>query len=178
MSPNERLFLVGYRGTGKSTVAHLLAGRLGWDWLDADTLLEEQYGGTIQEIFAAEGEVGFRLREHDVLRQLNRRQRHVIATGGGVILAKANRELLRKSGKVVWLQADPETIWQRLQTDATTAARRPPLTVGGLPEVVQLLQVREPLYRECADWTVDTAGHTPEEVVALILNWWNVGRLS
>jgi shikimate kinase len=169
----ERLFLVGYRATGKTTVARLLAERLGWDWLDADTVLEAQFGGTIRQIFAAEGEPGFRLREYDVLKQLCRRQRHVLATGGGVILAESNREVMRRTGKVVWLQADAETIWRRLQADATTAERRPPLTVGGLPEVVQLLRLREPLYRASADWTVDTTGHTPEEVAELILNWWS-----
>jgi shikimate kinase len=173
MSRNERLFLVGYRGTGKSTVAGLVGRRLGWQAVDADSILEALAGKTIREIFAEEGEAGFRSREELVLKDLCRRPRHVIATGGGVVLAAGNRSTMRHAGKVIWLRADVETIWQRLQADATTAERRPPLTVGGLQEVVQLLQVREPLYRECADWTVDTADHTPEEVAELILNWWS-----
>jgi shikimate kinase len=64
----------------------------------------------------------------------------------------------------VWLTADPATIWQRLQADATTVGRRPALTVGGLAEVEELLRVREPLYRACADLTVVTAGRSPEEI--------------
>jgi shikimate kinase len=173
MSRNECLFLVGYRGSGKSTVADLVARRLGWQAVDADAVLEAHAGKTIREIFADVGEAGFRSLEERVLQDLCRRPRHVIATGGGVVLAEGNRSRMRRAGKVVWLRADAEAIWQRLQGDATTAQRRPVLTVGGLPEVVQLLQVREPLYRASADWTVDTTGHTPEEVAEFILNWWS-----
>jgi shikimate kinase len=173
MSPTERLFLVGYRGTGKTTIAGLVAQRLSWQAVDADAVLEALAGKLIREIFAEEGEAGFRSREELVLEDLCHRSRHVIATGGGVVLAEGNRLKMRRSGKVVWLQADAETIWQRLQADPTTAARRPPLTLGGLPEIKQLLQVREPLYSECADWTVATASHTPEEVAERILNWWS-----
>jgi shikimate kinase len=167
------IFLVGFRGSGKSTVAGLVAQRLGWQAVDADTILEALAGKMIRDIFAEEGEAGFRSREEMVLKDLCRRPQHVIATGGGVVLAEGNRLRMRRAGKVVWLQADAETIWQRLQGDATTAQHRPVLTVGGLPEVEQLLRVREPLYRESADWTVDTTGHTPEEVAELILNWWS-----
>jgi shikimate kinase len=162
------VLLIGYRGTGKSTVARLLAQRLGWDWLDADAVLEERAGRSIRDLFAAEGEAGFRAREAALLEELCRCQRHVIATGGGVILREENRRRLRAAGPVVWLVADPETIWQRLQADAATAQRRPPLTVGGLAEVRELLQVREPLYRECACCSVETAGRSPAEVAAVI----------
>jgi shikimate kinase len=162
------VFLVGYRGTGKSTVARLLAGRLGWDWLDADQVLEQRAGQSIRDVFAAEGEAGFRAREAAILEELCRCQRHVIATGGGVILKEENRRRLRDAGAVVWLVADADTIWQRLQADAGTAQRRPALTVGGLAEVQELLRAREPLYRECADWSVETAGRSPGEVVDLI----------
>jgi shikimate kinase len=158
------IFLIGYRGTGKSTVARLLAGRLGWDWLDADAVLEERAGRTIREVFAEEGEAGFRRRESAVLGDLCRCQRHVIATGGGVVLSPDNRARLRAAGRVVWLTADAETIWRRLQADASTAERRPPLTVGGLAEVHELLRLREPHYRACADHCIDTPGRSPEEV--------------
>jgi shikimate kinase len=165
------IFLVGYRGTGKSTVARLLAGRLGWDWLDADAVLEQRAGRSIRELFAGEGEAGFRAREAALLEELCHCQRHVIATGGGVILKEENRRRLRADGAVVWLVADADTIWQRLQADATTAERRPALTVGGLDEVRELLRVREPLYRECAGWSVETAARSPAEVADLILAW-------
>ncbi len=164
------LFLVGYRGTGKTTVARLLAGRLGWDWVDADEALEARYGRTVRQIFADEGEAGFRDKEEAVLEELCRPERRVVATGGGVVLRQANRGRLRSVGRVVWLTADAPTIWGRLQRDPTTAERRPALTVDGLAEVEELLRQREPLYRACADLAVDTAGRSPEEVVAAILS--------
>jgi shikimate kinase len=165
----SRIFLIGYRGTGKTTVARLVAGRLGWDWVDADALLESRHGRTIRQIFADEGEAAFRDREADLLAELCQWPRHVIATGGGVILRAANRQRLRQAGTVVWLTADPETIWQRLQQDASTPQRRPDLTVGGLAEVEQLLAGRLPLYRDCAHGTVDTRQRTPEQVAEAVL---------
>jgi shikimate kinase len=106
-----------------------------------------------------------------VLEEVCRCQRHVIATGGGIVLSAGNRERMRAAGHIVWLTADAETIWQRLQEDASTAERRPALTVGGLAEVRELLQVREPLYRACADWSVDTVGRTTEQVAQEILSY-------
>src|SRR5690348_9819218 len=108
------LFLIGPRGSGKSTIARLLAHELGWSWLDADEVLEKNCGQSIRSLFATEGEAGFRDREAAVLAELCRLQRHVLATGGGVVLRESNRELLRAGGRVVWLTADIETLWQRL----------------------------------------------------------------
>ncbi|MCI0458778.1 MAG: shikimate kinase AroL [Gemmataceae bacterium] len=168
--PNSSLvFLVGYRATGKTTVARLLAERLGWNWVDADEELERRAGCTIREVFAAEGETGFRDREEAVLAEVCGRERLVVATGGGVVLREANRQRMRAGGRVVWLTADSATIWARLQTDPTTAERRPALTVGGLAEIEELLRQREPLYRACADVVVDTARRSPEDVVNAIL---------
>lgn len=160
------LFLIGYRGTGKTTVARLLAPRLGWDWLDADQTLEERHGRTIRQIFAEEGEASFRDKEAAVLEEVCTRERIVVATGGGVILREDNRFRLKR-GYVVWLRADAETLWQRLQQDAATAQRRPNLAQGGLEEIAQLLSRRAPLYAKCADLVVD-ADRSPEEVAANI----------
>lgn len=169
------IFLIGYRGTGKSTVARLLADRLGWSWVDADEVVEQQAGQSIREIFAAEGEAGFRRRESAVLVELCQRTNHVVATGGGVILDPANRERLRNAGHVVWLTAEPDTLLRRIEADRTTAARRPNLTVGGRTEIEQLLRVREPLYRDCAETVVATDHHSPDEIVAAILKSLNLG---
>ena len=165
------LFLIGYRGTGKTTVGRLLAERLGWEFVDADVLLEARAGRSIRQIFADEGEAEFRAREAEVLTELCRRQRHVIATGGGVVLRPENRSSLAAAGFVVWLAADTATLWRRLQDDTTTAERRPTLTVGGLVEIEELLRVREPLYAECAHFTVDTAGRSPADIVESIVAW-------
>jgi shikimate kinase len=168
--PTSLFFLVGYRATGKSTVARLLAEQLGWAWVDADELLERRHGRTIRQIFAEEGEAGFRDKEAALLEELCRGERLVVATGGGVVLRPENRQRLRTGGLVFWLTADAQTIWERLQRDPTTGERRPTLTVGGLAEVEELLRVREPHYRECAEVAVDTRGRTPEDIVAAILD--------
>ncbi len=165
----NNLFLVGYRGTGKSTAAKLVGQRLGWDWLDADTVLETKFGRSIRQIFADEGEAGFRERESAVLAEICASSGLVVATGGGVILRPENRLRLRQNGKTVWLKADALVIWEPLQADAATAERRPALTIGGFAEIQDLLRRREPLYAECADWIVDTTGLTPEEVVDQIM---------
>jgi shikimate kinase len=165
------LFLIGPRGSGKSTVARLLARQMGWDWRDADLELEKKYGQSIRDIFATEGEAGFRDKEAAILAEMCRLQRHVIATGGGVVLRESNRRLLRAAGRVVWLMADIDTLWRRMQADDTTAQRRPALSVGGREEIVQVLRLREPLYRDCADCLVETAGRSPEEIAAEILRW-------
>jgi shikimate kinase len=164
------IFLVGYRATGKSTVARLLAERLGWAWVDADEVLERRHGRTIRQIFAEEGEAGFRDKEAAIVEELCRGERLVVATGGGVVLRAENRQRLRAAGRVVWLTADAQTIWERLQRDPMTRERRPALTVGGRAEVEELLRVREPHYRECAEVTVDTRGRSPEDIVAAILH--------
>ncbi len=165
------VFLIGYRGTGKTTVARLLAARLGWPWRDADAVLEAEFGRPIRDIFKAEGEAGFRDKETQVLRDLAGLDRHVIATGGGVILRPENRDVLR-GGRAVWLTAPPEILWQRLQRDATTTRRRPNLTPqGGLAEVEELLAVRTPLYAAAADFTVDTSHGNPARAAEAIEAW-------
>jgi shikimate kinase len=164
MSPSL-IFLIGYRGTGKTTVAKLLAKKLGWSWLDADEVLEARFGQDIRTIFAEKGVEAFRAKESAVLAELCTLSNHVIATGGGVIMGPENRELMRQVGFVVWLTADPQTLWERLQEDASTAQRRPDLTCGGLAEVEQVLAIRQPLYAACAHLTVDTVGREPADVV-------------
>jgi shikimate kinase len=168
--PFSLLFLIGYRGTGKTTVARHLAERLGWKWIDADEFLESRYGSTIGHIFENEGEAVFREHEAAALKDFCNLRQHVIGTGGGVVLRDENRKRLQGAGKVVWLTADPLTIWRRLQLDPTTTARRPALTGGGLAEVEELVRIREPLYRSCAHLTISTADISPPEVAAAIID--------
>jgi shikimate kinase len=166
----QNVLLIGYRGTGKTTVARLLAALLGWDWADSDQVLEKKHGRSIKTIFVEEGESGFRDKEATVLAELCRGTRQVIATGGGAILRPDNRVLMKQSGFVVWLTADAVTIHARLQADPTTAGSRPELTNrAALDEIRQLLAEREPLYRTLADLEIDAARLRPEDVAGEIL---------
>ena len=158
--------LIGYRGTGKSTLAAPLARRLGWDWLDADVELERRAGRSIKEIFATDGEPEFRRLERELLAELLQRDRIVVAAGGGAILNEATRRDLKTFGPVIWLQASVDAIERRLATDSTTGQRRPNLTsTGGREEIERLLAIREPLYRECATIIVDADSAAPEQLI-------------
>src|SRR5262245_14443378 len=108
------LFLIGYRGSGKSAVARALSRRWNCACIDADEELERRAGKTIRQIFQDDGEADFRDRESAVLADLARRHDVVVATGGGVVLRPENRKLLRR-GRVVWLTAPAETLWRRMQ---------------------------------------------------------------
>jgi len=134
------VLLIGYRGTGKTTVARHIAERLGWNWLDADVELERRAGKSIAAMFAEDGEQAFRDLESQVLADVVNLEDAIIALGGGVVGREANRDLLRGRPGVVWLQASPETLHARIEADAVTASRRPNLTLhGGLTEIAMLL---------------------------------------
>src|SRR5207249_4054065 len=110
--------------------------------------------------------------EAAVLEALCRRERVIVATGGGVILREDNRNRLRESGCVVWLTADLDTLCRRVSADPQTRDRRPALTASAdaRAEIEQVLRTREPLYRACADIVVDTTGRSPADVVRLLLS--------
>ena len=166
------LTLIGYRATGKTTLARLLAERLGWDWIDADVEIERRAGKIIARIFAEQGEPVFRDIEAQVIADLCRRDRLVLAAGGGAPLRPESRQAMRDGGKVVWLTARPETVLTRMSGDATTVARRPNLTdKDPLEEIIHLLEIRTPIYQESAHLVVDNEGKTPAELAAEIINW-------
>jgi shikimate kinase len=165
-----RIYLIGARGSGKTTVGRLLAARLGWSFVDMDDLIEAAAGKSITEIFATEGEPGFRDREAEALDQIAHRPDHVIATGGGIVLNPNSRSRLCESGYCVWLTAPAETLWSRIQADPHSPGRRPALTgLTGIDEVGHLLAAREPLYRAVAHATIPTDSQSPDGVVSAIL---------
>lgn len=171
-----RVTLIGYRGTGKSTVAAALADLLGCDWCDADDVLERRLGCSIAALVRERGEAPFRDAESAVLADLLGTCAGVLATGGGVVLRPANRELLAAAGRpVIWLTASAATVRRRLAADPTTAARRPALlaAAGGDPlaEVEAVLAQREPLYRDCADFHIDTSAAPPADVARAAAAW-------
>ena len=173
MSSSRHLFLTGYRGTGKSTVAVILGRKLGRPVIDLDHVIEQRAEKSIRDIFRIGGEPMFRDLETEALSEAVGRQSSVISLGGGAILRATNRELLRRSGTCFWLDADAETIVARLQGDATTADRRPALTnLGELEEIRQLLQQRRPLYQAAADHKIETSGREASEVADEIVDLW------
>ncbi|TWT98963.1 shikimate kinase AroL [Neorhodopirellula pilleata] len=169
---NERLhlYLTGYRGCGKSTVAKLLAGRLQRAVVDLDEVIETDAKMTIAEIFASENETGFRNRETESLLRIALAPAQVISLGGGAILREENRRTIRHTGVCIWLDADPEVIAARLSSDSTTGDRRPSLTGQPvLQEIHDVMAQRETLYREAADLRIDTSGLSIETVVDQIV---------
>ena len=167
---SHMLSLIGYRGTGKSTVGMRLARRLNWDWIDTDNEVERRAARTIREIFATDGEQVFRQLEREVIADLVQRDRLVLSTGGGAVLNAESRCDLRSAGPVVWLMAPVQTIAQRILQDASTTSRRPNLTPqGGIAEIREVLGQREPLYRECATIVVNTDGLKLADVVSTVM---------
>ncbi|GAB5444579.1 MAG: shikimate kinase [Fuerstiella sp.] len=162
--------LIGYRGCGKSSVAPLLAERLGCSWIDSDDEVVREAGCTIQQIFSNHGEAEFRRREASVLERLLSGSPQVIAAGGGAILDPKNRSRMRAAGPVVWLQASAETLAARIAADSGTAQQRPSLTGRSVTEeVADVLQQRFPAYQDAATIVVDVDDRSPAEVAAAIL---------
>ncbi len=153
------LVLIGPRGAGKSAAGRRVALRLGWDFVDTDALIEAR-GRTIAELFAAEGEAGFRVVEARTISALRPTRDTVVATGGGVVLDAANRAHLATLGPVIYLHAAPTLLVARI-----AGSDRPALTdADPLTEMRQVLAAREPLYRELAGHVVDTGALDVEAV--------------
>lgn len=167
-NPPENIVLIGFMGCGKSTVGRELHQRLGYPLLDMDQVIEKRAGRSIARIFEEQGESTFRDMETGLLRELvdPDSPRRIISTGGGAVVRPENRNLLRKLGYVVWLQAPPSVI-----LDRTSKNRARPLLVTEDPaaRIRQLLQEREPLYQETSHLKLDTSGLRSDEVATGIL---------
>lgn len=161
------IYLIGPMGAGKSTIGRLLAAELNYAFCDSDRVIEERTGADIPWIFDMEGEAGFREREAQALADLAGLEDHIIATGGGIILREDNRALMRESGFVCYLTASIEQLVERTARDK----KRPLLQVDNPKQkIIELLNFRDPLYREAADFIVNTDRRSPKTVAQDIIN--------
>lgn len=153
-------------GAGKSTIGRQLAEALGLEFADTDLEIQQRTGVDIPTVFDFEGEAGFRCREKQVIDELTQRDRVVLATGGGAVLDDDNRRRLRERGLTIYLRSSPEQQFARTRHDRN----RPLLqTEDPLARLRELMQQREPLYRETADWVVSTQGRSAQAAARDIL---------
>jgi len=161
--------LYGFMGVGKSTVGKALSERLGFGFVDMDELIERRAGMKIKDIFAVEGEKGFRALEKKVVREVAEKDRHVIACGGGAVLDPENAEALSKNSVLILLTASIDEIVERTRD----SDERPLLNVDDA-RAEALLRERMPRYIEAADLVIDTTGASPTQLAAEIeaaLGW-------
>jgi len=168
----HNLALVGFMGTGKSSVGRLAAEQLGFAFIDTDDWIEHEVGRTIPEIFALQGEAAFRQYERDVVNALSARRDTVIATGGGLVVDPSNLASLKSHSLVVCLWASPETVWERVRGQT----HRPLLQAPDPPgKIRELLELRGPAYRQ-ADVLVNTEFRSSKDVAQQVLHQFSVAR--
>ena len=153
------VILIGYRCTGKTSVGRKISERFEIPFYDTDELVKEHTGKTIKEIVDDGGWKSFRKEEKAVIRGLSSPGDKVIAVGGGAVMDPENREVLKRSGLLIWLTADVRTIVERMRNDTAGGEQRPPLSSNGMEtESSEILQKRTPIYRQLAGFTIDTSG--------------------
>lgn len=168
----QNLALIGFMGTGKSSVGRLAAHDLGFVFLDTDRVIEARAGKSIKDIFAQEGEPAFRQWERLVVGELVSRTETVIATGGGLPVQEGNLESLKTHSLVICLWATPEAIYERTRDHD----HRPLLLESDpLAKIRDLLAVREPFYRQ-ADVLVNTAQRRLQDVAAQVVHQFRMAR--
>jgi shikimate kinase len=163
------IVLIGYRGTGKSTIAQIVARTLSWPVVSLDQELVRREGRRIPDIVAEQGWPYFRDREEALVEELGQRDQTVLDCGGGVVERPSNFQRLRDSGTVFWLRARPDTIISRIASDLD----RPALTQQSFTsEVVEVLSRRAPLYARMAHVQLDTDGVPPAVLASRIIELW------
>jgi shikimate kinase len=166
------IYLVGFSGSGKSTIARLIGEKIGWPASDLDAMIVAQSGLSIPEIFEIEGEPEFRRREADALRAASSNGPFIVATGGGTIVREDNRAYMAENGWIICLEAKPQTILARIlkqvQSEEENAVRPLLNAVDPLEQIRNLKKARQLVYGE-ADWTIHTDRLSREQVVAEVI---------
>jgi len=162
----NNIYLIGFMGSGKTTVGKELAAKLNRDLIDMDYEIEQKQGITISEIFESQGELAFRDMETKLLEDIKTLENKIVSTGGGVILKEENCESMRKGGKVVYLHASEEQLITFLKHDK----KRPLLQGDNYQEKISsLLASREKLYLEASDIMIQATGKSIQEIVIEIM---------
>ena len=166
MAEKRNIFLIGPMGAGKSTIGRQLAQMLGMEFMDSDSVIEERAGADIDWIFDVEGEAGFRKREERIINELTQGQGVVLSTGGGYILSKDNRNVLSARGIVIYLETTIDKQFERTQRD-----KKRPLLQNDDPRktLEELAKIRNPLYEEIADITLQTDDQAAKLVATNII---------
>ncbi len=164
------LILIGFMGSGKTSVGERLSRALSLPLVDTDSLVEERLGLTIPEIFSRLGEERFREEESKVIEEVASGDGQVISCGGGAVLRERNVERLKRNGKIFYLRVSAEEVCRRLDRSDD----RPLLARGEdrLDRARRLLESREPLYLEAADAVIEAEGKAPEELAGEIARLW------
>jgi shikimate kinase len=163
--------LIGYRGSGKTTIGRRLADRLWWKFVDSDEQIVARAGKTIREIFEQDGEPAFRDLEAQVVADVLKLSDHVISLGGGAVLREENREAIKTSGHpTIYLKCEPAVLHERIAADAATAENRPALTSlgGSVEEIQKLVAIREPIYRQTMTAELEVTNQSIDDAVAWI----------
>lgn len=165
----SNLVLIGFMGTGKTTIGRKAARRLGMQFIDTDHEIERVTDMTVNDLFKKHGEIRFRSEEKAAVKRITRNDHQVIATGGGVVLNQENIETLRKNGIIICLSATDDVIYDRVKGKKN----RPLLqTENPLETIKNMLAERKPLY-EKADGVVETTGREVEDVVNEVVRLYN-----
>ena len=162
------IFLIGPMGAGKTSIGRQLARRLNIDFYDSDHIIEDRTGVDIPLILEKEGEAGFRKRESAVIDEFTQKNNVLLATGGGAVLDENNRKYLKSRGTVFYLNSDLKSLLERTHKDKN----RPLLQGEESPEVIisRLIEQRDPLYRDTADYIIDTSNDSLRHVIQAIIS--------
>jgi len=166
------IVLIGYRGSGKTSIGKRLADRLWQKCVDTDEMVVAKAGKSIVDIFAQDGEARFRELEREVVKEVAQTPDVVIALGGGAPLSEENRRVIKEAGhRVIYLKCEPDELLKRIQADPDTPKNRPNLTEfgGGIEEITKVLAEREPIYRQMADAELEVTYLNPDEAMVYIV---------